>query len=307
MIKPVLKIKEWINMKNILNVCGVAVCCISLSTMIGCNSDSDDSVAEPGVSLGIESVSNMRDMGGYTTTDGRVVKRGLVYRSNELYEITPDDMAKINDLGIKTVFDLRQDTECEAAPDELPVGANHVAIPVLSGMGASGEDPAYLLNFPELANDLLGNGQIEANFEDIYRNVISLPSAKQGYSEFFIDLGDENQIPAIFHCVAGKDRTGWAAAAFLSILGVPRDMVMENYLQSNIYLLPGFQDRIDAFVEAGGEESIALAVFSVQERYLNAAFAEVELKYGNIETYFSEGLNIDAEQQEAFREIYLED
>ena len=302
-----LKFKEWRNMKNILNVCGVAVCCISLSTMIGCDSDSDDSVAEPGVSLGIESVSNMRDMGGYTTTDGRVVKRGLVYRSNELCQITPDDMDKINDLAIQTVFDLRQVSEREAAPDELPTGANYVAIPVLSGMASSGVDPAYLLNFPEKANEFLGNGQIEAKFEEIYRQVISLPSAKQGYSELFTDLGDENQIPAIFHCIAGKDRTGWAAAAFLSILGVPRDMVMENYLQSNIYLLPSVQDRIDAFVEAGGEESIALAIFSVQERYLNAAFAQMELKYGDIETYFLEGLNIDAEQQEAFREIYLED
>jgi protein-tyrosine phosphatase len=303
-----LKFKKRESMKNILNAGKLMICCISISTMIGCdnNSDNNDSDAEPGVSLGIASVSNLRDMGGYTTADGRVVKRKLVYRSNQLCQITPDDMTQIINLDLKTVFDLRQKTDIDADPDELPPGVNYVEIPVLAGMASSGLDPAYLLDYPEKANAKLGDGKLEAGFENIYHQIILLPTARNGYEKLFTALGDESQTPLLFHCISGKDRTGWAAAAFLSILGVPRDMVMENYLQSNIYLLPAVQDRIDAFVQAGGEESIALAIFSVKEEYLNAAFREVEVKYGNIETYFSEGLHIDADQQEHLRDLYLE-
>ena len=158
---------------------------------------------------------------------------------------------------------------------------------------------------PKAANAALGGGKAEAIFKALYRQLISLSSAKKSYRKLFLALGDQKQLPALFHCTGGKDRTGWAAAAFLTLLGVPRETVMEDYLQSNEYTIPKNQKVIDAFVKGGGDPSIPLAIFGVKKEYLEAAFDEMETKYGTIEKYFSEGLGIDAQQQKALRDLYL--
>ena len=121
----------------------------------------------------------------------------------------------------------------------------------------------------------------------------------------FLALGDQNQLPALFHCTTGKDRTGWAAAALLTLLGVPKDVVMEDYLRSNDYILPAYKKTIDAFVDAGGDSTIPLAIMGVKKEYLNAAFDEMQTKYGTIEIYFSEGLGLDASKQKALRDVFL--
>lgn len=94
----------------------------------------------------------------------------------------------------------------------------------------------------------------------------------------FLALGDPKQLPAVFHCTTGKDRTGWAAAALLTLLGVPRHQVYADYLRSNDYIIPAYQKHIDAFVAAGGEKSIALAILGVRTEYLDAAFDEMRTK-----------------------------
>ena len=162
-----------------------------------------------------------------------------------------------------------------------------------------------LMKNPKAANAALGGDKAEAQFKASYRQFITLSSAKASYRKLFLALGDQKQLPALFHCTAGKDRTGWAAAAFLTLLGVPKEAVMEDYLRSNDYLLPMNQEVIDAFVAGGGDPSIPPAVLGVKKEYLEAAFDEMETKYGTIETYFSQGLGIDATQQKALRDLYL--
>jgi protein-tyrosine phosphatase len=146
---------------------------------------------------------------------------------------------------------------------------------------------------------------VEAGFRESYREFVSLPSAKLEFRKLFLSLGDKDQLPALFHCTTGKDRTGWAAAALLTLLGVPRDVVMEDYLRSNDYIIPAYQKVIDAFVEAGGDPAIPRAILGVKQEYLEAAFDEMQTKYGTIENYFSEGLAIDVAQQKALRDLYL--
>jgi len=146
---------------------------------------------------------------------------------------------------------------------------------------------------------------VEAAFQQGYREFVSLPSAKKEFRELFLALGDQKKLPTLFHCTTGKDRTGWAAAAFLTLLGVPKDTVMKDYLRSNDYIIPAYQKVIDKFVAAGGDKSIPLAILGVKEEYLNASFDEMQKKYGTIEKYFSEGLGIDAAQQKALRDLYL--
>jgi protein-tyrosine phosphatase len=164
-----------------------------------------------------------------------------------------------------------------------------------------------LLVEPEKANAALGDGRIEQLFIEGYREFVSLPSARKSYRALFTSLADPQKLPAVFHCTGGKDRTGWASAALLTLLGVPREKVMEDYLRSNEYALPQFKAVIDSFTAAGGNRNIPEAIFGVKEEYLNAAFDEMQSKYGNIENYFSEGLGITVVQQAALRELYLAD
>jgi protein-tyrosine phosphatase len=158
---------------------------------------------------------------------------------------------------------------------------------------------------PKEANATLGGGKVEELFRGSYREFVSLPSAKAEFRDLFLGLGDEEKLPALFHCTTGKDRTGWAAAALLTLLGVPKDVVMEDYLCSNDYIIPMNQKIIDGFVAAGGEESIPLAILGVKKEYLDEAFDEMETQYGTIEKYCSEGLGIDANQQQALRDLYI--
>lgn len=139
-----------------------------------------------------------------------------------------------------------------------------------------------------------------------YRDFVSLSSARLESRKLFLCLGDENQLPAVFHCTTGKDRTGWATAALLTLLGVPRDKVMEDLLRSKEYIIPKYKPVIDGFAEAGGGKAIPAAILSVKKEYLKAAFDEMEKKYGTIENYFSDGLGINTVRQRALRELYLE-
>jgi len=261
---------------------------------------------KPGQSLGIESVPNLRDLGGYTTSDGATVASGLVYRANQLSGITAADMDDLAAIGLENAYDLRTAEEREKRPDELPPGVNYVWLDVLADSPQAG--PAQLeklMQDPQQANAALGGGKVEESFRQSYREFVSLPSAQQEFGKLFLALGDEKQLPALFHCTTGKDRTGWAAAALLILLGVPKDVVVEDYLRSNDYILPAYQEVIDGFVAAGGEVEIPRAILGVKKEYLDAALDEMESKYGSIEHYFSEGLGIDADQQIAIRDLYL--
>jgi protein-tyrosine phosphatase len=280
---------------------------IALTSMLtGCWSEKSEPEPEPGQSLGIVSIPNLRDMGGYKTADGATIARGLVYRSNQLFDIGAEDMLLFEALNLKNDFDLRTATERNANPDELPEGVNNVWLDVLADVPADG--PANLnalLSDPQRANTELGDGKVEEIFKTAYRHCISLPSAQKAYRELFLVLGDKNQLPALFHCTTGKDRTGWAAAAFLTLLGVPMEAVKQDYLRSNEYILPMYDSVIQQFIAAGGSPSIPTAILGVKEEYLDAAFEEMQTKFGSIENYFSEGLGISVEQQNAMRDLYL--
>jgi protein-tyrosine phosphatase len=263
---------------------------------------------EPGQSIPIASVPNMRDLGGWPTRDGKSVRWGLVYRSTDLTHLAGDDMAAFAALGIKTVYDLRTPVECKGQPDKLPPGTGYVTLNVLRDSKTSA--PAQLYNViddPKNAEAMLGDGKGVALFEAGYREVATLPSGFEGYHHLFADLGTAEHRPALFHCTTGKDRTGWAAASLLMLLGVPDDLVMKEYMLTNKELLPSEQPLLDHFRSLGGDPDLLAPVVGVSPQYLEAATDEVLGRFGTIEGYFTEGLKIDKSGQDALRAALLED
>jgi len=260
-----------------------------------------------GLALGMKTIPNLRDVGGYKTSDGKTVALGVAYRSDTFNPMSAEEIKTLERLALKNDYDLRTTAEVKAMPDQLPPGVKYHLLNVLADdKGAAAAEIESLLHQPKKANMVLGGGKIETLFRQVYREFITLPSAKQSYRTLFQDLADPGLAPGVFHCTTGKDRTGWAAAALLTLLGVPKETVMADYMRTNEYTLPQFQHAIDGFVAGGGERSIALAVLGVKAEYLEASFDEVKKRYGTIEKYFAEGLGIDAAGQQALRARFLQ-
>ena len=273
---------------------------------------SPSAVLPPGESLGIflniDPIPNLRDLGGYVTKNGETVMRGKAYRSNDFFAMDTENLIKLQALKLRTDYDLRTPAEITAQPDKIPAELMYVQLNVMADedLITPPDQISTLLQNPKLATQKWGGAEgVEASFVKLYRDFVSLPSAQKSYRALFLPLSDSANLPGVFHCTNGKDRTGWGAAALLTFLGVPKDEVFADYLRSNNYLLPMHQKEIDAFITGGGDPGIPAALFGVKQKYLEAAFDEMYGRYETIERYFLEGLKINATQQRHLREMYL--
>lgn len=260
---------------------------------------------KPRQNIKIASVLNLRDLGGWPTQNGSGVRYGLLYRSAQLDKLDGPDADVFGGLGIRSIYDMRTEPERSAKPDRVPPGAEYIVIDVLRD--APSAAPAQLIKVladPKAAADMLGGGKAVTLFKEGYRQFVTSPSALSAYRHFFLDLLSEAHRPALFHCTTGKDRTGWAAAALLTLLGVSDEMVMHEFLLTNEQLVPALQPVLDRFQSQGGDPELLLPIIGVQEEYLEAAFDEMCKHFGTIEGYFAEGLGIDAENQLALRTAF---
>jgi protein-tyrosine phosphatase len=255
----------------------------------------------------ISSAPNLRDAGGYVTRDGGCVRTGLLYRSEKLSKITDADLPLLAALGLKKIYDLRTTDERAAQPDRVPAGAQDIVADVLAdAKQAAPAEILHLLSNPQEANTKLGGGKAVAMFTQGYVEFVSLPSARIGFARMFSELMDASNLPALYHCTTGKDRTGWASAALLTLCGVSDDDVMRDYLLSNDTILPEYQGMIDKLIGSGVEKDILLSILGVRREYLDASFKEMHDQFGSIEDYFATGLGIDQVGQQALRDRFVE-
>lgn len=184
-------------------------------------------VAERRVKL--DGAVNFRDLGGYQTADGRRVKWGRVFRSDGLSRLSDNDLALMEKMGIRRVFDFRTDSECADAPDRLPGNGavRHIHLPVTHGKFDFVEAVKRLKQGDSswLTPDFMINGYIN-----------NLESFAQTWTEVIRHALDTADNPLVFHCTGGKDRTGTCAALLLLALGVPEETVIDDHQLSNIYI-----------------------------------------------------------------------
>ena len=261
----------------------------------------------PGATIAVPSVPNLRDLGGWPTRDGGRVRAGLLYRSVGLSGLRGDDLAAFGRLGIRTVYDLRTEAERGMQPDRVPPETRHFALDVLAGSSTSA--PVHLmraLSDPATAREAVGDGKGVAFFVGAYREFVRLDSARAGYGRLFSDLAAEANRPALVHCTTGKDRTGWAVASLLMLLGVADDDVMREYLLSNAALVPMVQPMLDGFAAAGGDPDLLRPLAGVREEYLEAAIDEMRARHGSIEGYAADGLGLGEPTVIALRAAFVE-
>ncbi|MEU4424935.1 tyrosine-protein phosphatase [Actinoplanes sp. NPDC024001] len=241
-------------------------------------------------SLHLASAPNFRDAGGYRTADGRWVRMGVLYRANDLGTLTAADQAKLTRLGIRTDLDFRTDAEVAASPDRIPAGVTYVHANVLGATDTGGG-----LGGVDLTTEAGGVALMVA----AEKMMVSSDSGRAAYRTFFATASDRKAANVVYHCTAGKDRTGWASAALLTALGVPRDTVMRDYLLSNTYLAASNEATL-AHVPAAIRPGYK-AVLDVRAEYLNSGYDEVKAKYGTFENYLRTGLGLSGKDLRALR------
>ncbi|MFE6038549.1 tyrosine-protein phosphatase [Streptomyces sp. NPDC056452] len=227
----------------------------------------------------LEGTVNFRDAGGYRTTDGHWVKMGEIYRSDALDRLTAADLAKLRRLSVRTVFDLRMESERDAAPDRVPAGATHVVADVLAGSPGFTTMPTTAAE----ATSMMVEGE---------KFMVSGDTATSAYRTVFSGIADDDARGVLFHCTAGKDRTGWANAALLTALGVPRNTVMADYLASNDYRAEANAAALASMPPQQAE--VYKPLLDVRAAYLNSGFQEVTRTFGSFRTYERRALGLSS-------------
>ncbi|MFJ9036183.1 tyrosine-protein phosphatase [Streptomyces sp. NPDC102406] len=261
-------------------------------------------MAEP---IAAATVANLRDLGGTPLSGGRRVRPGLVFRSGQLDRLDPTADPRFAALGIRTILDLRTDAERAAHPDLAPEGVRLVTADALADkLAEAGVAPAAaqlkeILTDPVRAERELGGGKAQARFADTYRALVSTGSAQAAYHTLLLELAEPDAGPLLFHCTAGKDRTGWGATVLLALLGADDATVEAEYLSVNAAVRAAFAPLVQGFTAQGGDPEVALCVIGVVPGYLRAARDEVTARYGDMEAYVRNGLGVSDETVAALR------
>jgi len=240
--------------------------------------------------LRLGSADNFRDLTGpgLRTADGRRLRPGLVYRSNEL-ALSDEDVAQVTRLGVTAVLDLRHADEIALHPDVAVPGATweHLEVPGIP---------------MEAVATLDDRSRADGLMHDVYRGFVRHPGARAAFATLLRRMATADA-PLVFHCTAGKDRTGWAAALALTACGVPEDAVRADYLVSNERSHGTREKYLGMVREHLGEDKVEVyeRVLVADERYLDTALSAVADDYGSLPGYLTEGLGLDGGTLDALR------
>lgn len=254
--------------------------------------------------LNFEGVDNFRDLGGYPAAAGKSVKWGSLYRSANLSEASRADQQTLLRMGLDTLVDLRSTAEKEAEPNQLPedLPFGVVEIPVLDG-GAQGlaDEITARIDDETLADFDAEGFMLAANrrFADEFT---------PQYAQFMRTVLEAQGRPVLWHCTAGKDRAGFAAAILLRVLGVPEEIVLDDYALSKQYTLDARGRDLMLLKLFKGEEVAdkVTILLGVEKPWLQAAFDEIDRRWGSFDDYVTAGLQLSPEEVSTLRRQLLE-
>lgn len=257
--------------------------------------------AQPERLIGLEGVQNARDIGGYRTADGRTVKWGVIFRTASLEGLTLADMAVLSGHNLQAVHDLRSVEERQSEPTEWTGDAAPRFVAHDYTMDMAG--------FAQLFQGEVTEDRARATFEAMYPEILKMQQPQ--HRALFADLLT-GEGAVLYHCTAGKDRTGVATALILSALGVPRETILQDYELSNRYYDPeygqddahaGDDPMVAAFLSL--PEDVRAVFMGVDADYLQAVFDHIDQNYGSVEAYLDREIGVDAADIARLQDLYL--
>jgi protein-tyrosine phosphatase len=237
--------------------------------------------------LKLQGASNFRDVGGYPAADGRTTRWRRIFRSNHLGHLTEADVEIVRGLGVKSAFDFRGTEERTVAAckvEEIQVHSLPIEPTVVAALRA------------RLQARALSSADALDIMRESYRGYVRLNT--HSFRELFARILEDNA-PLVIHCTAGKDRTGFACALVLHALGVPDQVIADDYLLTNRFY------RRDPNASPDLPDEVRQAIGSVEASFLAAGFEAVRADYGGLENYFRDGLGLGAAERAELKARYL--
>jgi protein-tyrosine phosphatase len=232
----------------------------------------------------LASADNFRDVTGpdaaYVASDGTPLRRGVAFRSNEL-QLSHGDAESLARLGVGAIYDLRSDHEVEQHPDVDVPGATWTHLEV-KGIPM------------EAVGDLADRATAHDVMLRVYRSFVEAEGARDAFATLFREIADGERA-VLFHCTAGKDRTGWAAALLLHLAGVDDETILEDYLLTNTFSSATRDKYLGLVREHLGADKVDVyeRVMVADEAYLQAGYDAVAATYGDRLGYLRDGLGLD--------------
>ncbi len=266
----------------------MAVCALTATTV----------AAQPGAELAVaggkielQGAVNTRDIGGYRTYDGKTVKSGKAIRSDSLQSLTDADLQKLGALKLKQVIDLRTAQEVQfSGADKLPAGVPPVSRPTSdTGMFVLMLQLIQSKDYQK-QESTLGNGGAERIMQNMYTSLATDPDTKAKVAQTIRDLAATDR-PTLYHCTAGKDRTGWITYIVLRAIGVPEQTARQDYLKSNQYRAAADAKLREQVKQAGLMQNpdLLIPLQEVRDEYLDTAVNKI----GDFGRYLTDGLGLD--------------
>ncbi|MGW5072336.1 tyrosine-protein phosphatase [Rhodococcus sp. NPDC004095] len=234
----------------------------------------------------LASVDNFRDVAGtgdgYSAVFGLShVNKGVFYRSNA---IVPNeaDLATLAGLNLSTVFDLRTDAEVAKKPDVLPDGVTYTHLPIGAG------------DFSTELSRIKSPDDSRTFMQSMNRQFVTGENERAMFGAMLTDMATA-QGPMVFHCTAGKDRTGWTTYLLLSIAGVNSETIMDDYLLTNEYAKNSIAANLESLQRLFGDAAVNMApLVSVEPSFLQAGIDQLTADYGTLDAYLTNGLGLSA-------------
>jgi protein-tyrosine phosphatase len=243
--------------------------------------------------LPFEGAVNFRDLGGYDVGAGRRTRWRRVYRSDSLADLTEPDVARLAALGLHCLIDFRLPHEREGHPNRLPAGVGFRSVEL--GFWPDGVAEMHR-QFLAGALDEAGMERVTMNF---YRN---FPLHHAAEYRFLLEtIENAAGRPTLFHCVSGKDRTGFGAAVILMALGASPAVILEDYALTSAY-----RRDIRHLIPAGTPDAVAQAFTAANPIYLDAALAVITQTYGSVDAYLELQLGFDDKRRADLRDLLTE-
>jgi protein-tyrosine phosphatase len=249
-------------------------------------------------SIPIEGTFNFRDLGGYISRDGQRVRWGQIYRSDHLGKLTDLGRSQLQNLGIRTVCDLRAEAEVQFTPDALsPTGIRSRNYPV----GDQSFDTLDAFRRMEAGD----TSWLTPDFM-IHAYLRNLEQFGSVWGRIFRRIAEPASRPLVFHCTAGKDRAGTCAALLLLSLGVSEETVIEDYALSNLNLRPIQQVIYPWLRQHGVQPEEVEDYFTAPKKCITAVLDHIQKKYGSPEAYLDRMAGISEQMLMQIREQLLE-
>lgn len=259
-------------------------------------------------SIPLDGQNNFRDIGGYKTTDGRVVKTGIVYRSGELHALTDSDIKTVEALGVETVVSFLIPSEIQArGADRVPAGTKEVLLSIEAGGG-----------LVQMVGEARNTGDFSKVPADLNPKLHELAAdeAREQYAALIREIIASAGTPLVYHCSHGVHRTGTATAIILSAVGVPWQTVREDYLLSNDARAEAVEKRTEQLRQLAAKtfeiapEEVDMtninAFYILEGSYIDGSLNYIKATYGDMDTYLSKGLGLDAQEIAQLKNLLLE-